>query len=86
VKPARRLTREFLNMGEKRDDVVLGPLLDFQICLACSLPAARRRTFFGCSRGNTARGFHGLTGGQFDAQPGLVAMGIGPQFASAGRV
>jgi len=45
VKPARRLTREFLNMGEKRDDVVLGPLLDFQNLLGLQLASGRRRTF-----------------------------------------
>ena len=80
VQPARRLTREFLNIGEKRDDIVLGPLLDFQNLLGLQLASGPPTHIFGCSRGNTARGFHGPTGGQFDAQPGLVAMGIGPQF------
>ena len=84
VEPARRLTRQFLDMAEKGDDVVLGLLFNFQYALGLQLASGPLAHAFRCACGNAARGFHRLAGCQFHAQPGFVAASIGPQFGQRG--
>lgn len=84
MQPARGLTRQLLDMGQKGNDVMPRDLLDLVDRGAVEL-VSKTADPVGCSGRHDTRVFHGATSGDLDVEPRLVFALGRPKIPKIGR-
>ncbi len=83
MQPARWLTGELLDVGQKRDDVVPRGLLDLEDARGVELAGGGRADRLGGARRDD-RTFHRLADRQLDLEPELEPVSVVPQRGELG--